>query len=63
MRRLRAGTGGMAAPGRTFEGYIAWHATAEMPEPQTITVRFRGWARRVPVSDGPRLPPRPAPGG
>ncbi|MCC6875693.1 MAG: serine/threonine protein kinase [Sandaracinaceae bacterium] len=54
-------TWGMTAPGRAFQGYYVWHATGEMPPPDTITVRFRGWVRRVPVTDGPRLPPRPAP--
>jgi serine/threonine protein kinase len=52
---------GMYAPGRSFEGYLVWRASSEMPDPQTITVRFQGWARRIPVGDGPRLPPRPAP--
>ncbi len=51
----------MFAPGRSISGYMVWRAAAEGAPPETITIRFRGWARRVPVTDGPRLPPRPAP--
>jgi eukaryotic-like serine/threonine-protein kinase len=53
-------TWGMLAGGQSFQGYIVWRATSAIEEPQSITIRFRGWARRVPVTDGPRLPPRPA---
>lgn len=53
----------MLAQNRSFDGYMVWRASEDIAAPQTITVRFRGWARRVPVTDGPRLPPRPPPGG
>jgi len=51
----------MLAQNRSFDGYMVWRASEDIQDPQTITVRFRGWARRIPVTDGPRLPPRPPP--
>jgi serine/threonine-protein kinase len=51
----------MFAPGRSIEGHVAWRAEEAGPPPETVTLRFRGWARRIPVTDGPRLPPRPPP--
>jgi hypothetical protein len=51
---------GMLAPDRAFSGFMVWRASTEGAPPETITIRFRGWSRRVPVTDGPRLPPRPA---